>query len=862
MSIDKVDPKNMHKDTDHISEIYKFTQDFFQFFGAEVQKNGRKKIAPLNVTLSPQFASTFGYSTLELVFTPDEFAKATRPEDQTATIQTADQPQSRKPQVDDEIDASAADDIPTNVQADGPKHGVELVARGSRIFDQMLTYLDKRSALTMQRLPSNFTGGQELMAAIRPVNTSIAKLNMEEQRLNLYIYNWHVTYRADDKFEEMLTVAIDDSGTLYPLIGTVGETAKATETDPLHLDQLLSDGEPIEPEIDEDGTVKPPALPPMTELTRLAETSRKYAIYHADVRCVAHEVEVQQRLYRALNRLNNYYLQQIEEVYDSHDQSGEKRSTLEHDLQRKISEEVENHRLRVRVRLFSYAIIQVPIAVADLILTDGKKETAVRVRRNQYSGTIERPPCHACKKETTDVAIDRNGHVTCDECIKQCGTCLDILCADCGVEPCSVCQKENCDTCGKECWACGERACGDHISECPTCRDSVCHTCQSECAECGIRQCRSHLRVDSVLSIGEDEQTEEHALVCASCAVQCLGCSQYSVQIDTCEKSGQRFCKNCLEICHDCGTRAGPDYYIINPQDKEVYCRDCVTVCPMCDSLVAELTACQECGADCCASCSNQCQSCQAVVCADHTMRVGDCGHLFCTAHSKHCAIGSEPVCAICDAVCSICERPYCTHHAESCGLCRCAYCTDCVDDDIDLCHTCATIREDGKVVDLAAEPIAAHPDVAPFIYGYRWSMAANLHYTIYLGEGSFNTGALVLVQNEIDGPPPRNLAPKRQSQSQTGTGKKLFGSLVDRIIGGTDLDSIGENLRRALLNSDLLEDRPDLIARLRSEDDEPTEPVAPKEKALLPASTMSGEMSGPQVLVARKINALDLLWR
>lgn len=80
---------------------------------------------------------------------------------------------------------------------------------------------------------------------------------------------------------------------------------------------------------------------------------------------------------------------------------------------------------------------------------------------------------------------------------------------------------------------------------------------------------------------------------------------------------------------------------------------------------------------------------------------------------------------------------------------------------------------------------------------------------------------------------------------------------MVDKIIGDTDFDSIGENLKRALLKSGLLDDRPDLAARLQSDDPEPTapEPTAPE-------PTAPDENAGPQVLVARKINGLDLIWR
>src|SRR5690606_21083993 len=151
--------------------------------------------------------------------------------------------------------------------------------------------------------------------------------------------------------------------------------------------------------------------------------ARKYAIYHADLRCVNHETEILPRLYKTLNRLTTYYQQQIEEVYEAHDPTGEKRRVLETDLERKIAEEVENHRLRVHVQLFSYAVLQVPVAVAHLTLSDGKREATVQVLHNHYDGTLQRPRCAVCQTETAQVILDRNGHIICDRCLQQCGSC-------------------------------------------------------------------------------------------------------------------------------------------------------------------------------------------------------------------------------------------------------------------------------------------------------------------------------------------------------------------------------------------------------------------------------------------------------
>ncbi|MFN8490023.1 MAG: hypothetical protein U0350_20720 [Caldilineaceae bacterium] len=609
----------------------------------------------------------------------------------------------------------------------------DLVAHGSRIFDRMLAYLDRRSALTIQKLPSRFTSSQELLHAIRPVNASIAGLRMQEQVQYLFAFNWRITYRADDKREELYTVVMDESGSRVLQAGEPN-----APPDAFTFDSLLADAEAVALERNEEGHLLPPKLPALAQLTRLAESARKYAVYHADVRCVDHEAEILPRLHKSLNRLTTYYQQQIEEVYDAHDPTGEKRQVLETDLQRKLAEEVENHRLRVQVQLISYAALQVPVAIADMTLSDGKREAAIRVRRNRYNGALRRPTCYACGQETVQVALDRNGHVICDACIEQCATCQDILCERCGVAPCPVCGQENCETCGRTCWACGERACAEHISVCPTCSDEVCHACQLECACCGVRQCRSHLRVDHV---GSNEQVTE--FICASCAIRCPGCQQFSAHTGLCSASGQRFCTNCLVACGKCGKQVGIGFY--QTINDIPYCLACLEECPICHTLTPGIQKCHTCGATCCQACGEACAVCQKPFCVQHAHRVKNCEHVVCAEHKVECHICQSEACPVCDEKCGICEQYACQEHRATCKRCGRAYCRECVRLS-GLCDTCATIWREGERVDLMQEPCASEPNVAVLAPHYRWVRAQNQRYIIYIGQGMLMQHALVVL--------------------------------------------------------------------------------------------------------------------
>jgi hypothetical protein len=674
--------------------LYQFTSAFFTLFGAKVAGGGPPQAPTLDVELPPELTEHFGRPHLSLYF-------------------------------------HGAD----------PQLGQELVAHGSRTFDRMLALLEGRSAFTLLRLPTRIQGGEELLGALRPLNASIRDLRIAEQGLWHFVFHWRITYRADDKRQELYTVVVDDEGRRVPLAGE-GGAQEGAPGGALDLDELLAAGSPPPLEQNEEGHTLPPKLPPLRDLAGLAEAARRYAIYHADLRCVTHEAEILPRLHKALNRLIGYYQQQIEEVYDSHDPDGEKRRGLEADLNRKIAEEVENHRLHVTVELIGYVALERPAAVLEMTLTDGKVSAPLRVVQDRYSSELHRPPCHNCGTPLAAAAVDQSGHLICDNCIEQCATCREIVCTQCGIERCPVCGKQNCANCGRTCWACGGRACAEHISRCPLCGDEVCHACQVACAHCGVRQCRSHLYADSVT--GE--------LICPACAVRCPGCRQYTVELDVCAISGQRFCKSCLVTCADCGRTIGPGFYALSPIDRKPYCQGCQHECPTCGRVTPVAVACAVCGKEGCPGCRARCSVCGDPLCEEHGRRMAACEHVICEKHVGVCAIGGEAVCAACGRPCAICGRDHCAHHTRTCAQCYQEYCSECVRVN-GRCDTCATIGKEGAPAAFGAAPWLDDPDLRKLIAHYEWRELRNERYTVYLGEGAMFNAAIIVVEHTT-GPP------------------------------------------------------------------------------------------------------------
>lgn len=674
--------------------LFAFTCDYFAQLGATVVQGRSADNSQLDVLLPDELAAHFGRQRLDLSF-------------QRAELQS----------------------------------DRELVAYGSRVFDQMMALLDRQSAFTVLRVPARYRGGEALLTAVRPVNASVGRLHMQEQIRFLFGLTWRMTYRADDKRQEIYTIWLDEEGGRITQAGEQNATVEA-----LDLAQMMQDADWVASEHTVDGELPPPKLPPMTQLVRLAERARSLAVYHADVRCVAHEAEILPRLYKVLNRLTTYYQQQIDEVRDSSDPDGTRRRALEADLQRKLAEEVENHRLRVQVELIGYVALETPIAIAEMMLSNGRHEVTIRVQQDRYSGVMKRPACYVCGVQTAVVALDRNGHIPCEACTHVCSACRERVCATCGVEPCPICAAEMCADCGCTCWACGGRACAEHISVCPMCGDAVCHGCQVACAACGVRQCRSHLRADCVVELGGTGE-----LICAKCAVRCPGCQQFSAHTGVCDASGQRFCGNCLVTCRSCARRVGPGFYRRSSADAVPYCMACAVECPTCHSVATRLLACDVCDAVGCASCVARCVTCGRHVCAVHGIVMVGCVHVVCNRDLVDCALCEEIVCPACTAACAACGVRACARHTVVCSRCGQEYCISCLGVG-SVCKTCVSVEQYGRLVACEQLPWLDHPAAGPIASYYQWRVASNLRYDIYWGVGGLASIAVVVVQHGPDG--------------------------------------------------------------------------------------------------------------
>ncbi len=649
----KAKPARATAAPDH--SLHDLALDAFGLFGAKVKP---ARHGALHVTLTPELAEHFGKPDLQLVFSAAHVS---------------------------------------------PYH--DLMAYGSRSFDRLVGYITNHGSLIRRTLPDQYPdlALRGLPPGLTLVNCQTTRVTTRRSGRLLCQFNFHLSFRADDKREELFAVAIDETGQVVS-----------------DWSALLEQSQPA-PDAQE-----PPRL---DTLVTLAEEARRRAVYYADQQCATIEQEILPRLHKTLSRLVSYYEEQALEIQERSDEpwrAEEQRGELRADLQRKMAEEIENHRLRVTVTLFSMAQLEEPVWEHVLHLRQQPDSDTVRlpVARNLFTGVLEPPVCHVCDQPTLAVGLCANGHVTCADCLARCHACQRDLCLDCGLQGCSTCKELLCAGCAVVCHACGQWACAEHSGRCPVCQETTCFTCQDVCAGCGVRQCRGHLVADHLAAAH---------LLCSRCAVICPHCARPSAQTATCDYCGQVFCQACVQPCVACGRVYCLTHLVAAPLEGGSVCIRCLVTCPHCGTKAVTVAACATCGREGCRACLLACAECGTMVCDAHSQMCHLCYQTTCIWHSDRCLVDDQPVCSSHALTCPGCERTVCQQHQQTCGVCALDYCPDCMDDERRVCHTCQQL-EAAEPVNLHSEPIGSDADVAALADRYTWRSVSNRRYTIYHG--------------------------------------------------------------------------------------------------------------------------------
>jgi hypothetical protein len=333
----------------------------------------------------------------------------------------------------------------------------DLVAYGSRAFEEMLALLGGHGRLTSLRLPVLIDTEVETRAP-ESLGGACELLDRADAPERFYVFNFQLAFTCDERVERLFTVCLDLAGRERPdmltMLGEQGDSALTVD-----------------------------ALAPTERVEREAETR---AIAMAEAWVGPMEVQALNRLEALGERLVAYYEAQMREVPirrrrgQSDDEAvaeaEELRWQLRRELERKLRDETARHQMRVQVRRISLALLEVPGVRQIYQLTGSSGSREFEVWHDQHTGKVHYPACERCAERTGRYGVCLDGHLACAGCLTCCGSCGGAHC-HAELNACSTCGLLGCTACRTPC-ASGHVGCASHLSACSGCGQALCSQCE------------------------------------------------------------------------------------------------------------------------------------------------------------------------------------------------------------------------------------------------------------------------------------------------------------------------------------------------------------------------------------------------
>lgn len=405
-----------HAGADSPPDLFAFARDFFQTHNAgAVEADGR-----LHISLTEALAAHFGREHLVLAFNPHD-------------------------------------------------EGGELVAPGSRVFDQIATYLAGRGRMAALRRPASCFD-DPAPEALAGLLTTAAPADAPRR---FVLYDFLLAFLTDERAERLWTIALDDRGRPAPAALAWAATAE---------DAGATTAGALDPQTSRHGA----EIAARSEAERVGKSI---------------EAAASTRLARICARLTEYYEALIEEVpvrrrKGRPEEAGlaeadTERSALAADLARRLGEEARRHQLRIQVRLLGQATLEAPGRRHTWRLAAGPRAEdrarIVEAWQDLATGAVSWPACDRCGDATHRFGLCTDGHLACATCLAWCNACGQAHCSA-ELTACDACGTQGCARCLGPCAGAGRsphRVCRTHLAGCACCGIAYCDGCRPACPRPG-----------------------------------------------------------------------------------------------------------------------------------------------------------------------------------------------------------------------------------------------------------------------------------------------------------------------------------------------------------------------------------------
>jgi hypothetical protein len=372
----------------------------------------------------------------------------------------------------------------------------ELVTHGGYVLNTIHSFLQNRGVKVVSLLKERFhPNNDSLLEQLTVENGTIREVTTRKAKTVDVLFNFKCTFLSDEKSERLVGVGVDERGGVFD----VGDYYTPEAFD--DLESLPHKGR--------------------IQLTRRQLEGRfREALRFVSEGAQAHGREllndILKRLHRNVSRLKGYYGAQVEELHRNQPTYEEKRLSIEREYEHKLREEIDNHKLRIVLKLISYQIVErSEIEVSwHALHRRGHPRFDHQSLFDCYTGILDHGYCPSCQRVLEQIVLTDDDRIGCHHCVFRCKTCRSVYSEAQGGSLCAVCGDRSCSQCRERCEQCGAEVCLLHSGVCDVGGEALCSNCLKACIDCGRRLCSDH----AFVCAGTGQvMCFEHRVICPRC---------------------------------------------------------------------------------------------------------------------------------------------------------------------------------------------------------------------------------------------------------------------------------------------------------------------------------------------------------
>ncbi len=367
----------------------------------------------------------------------------------------------------------------------------ELITKSSYLVKAISNFLENSGKTTLLKINFNINPEEEVKKYLKFGNCSLGRVSKKNKNKSMTRFTFQTNFQYLNKRDTLINHLFVYDNKVFEIDLSKYEVIEGNKRE-IEIKGLEKDYETAKTEI------KKIISPKVNELGIYLKEKLQKEIERINEHYNQRRYEGQESIVSALEKIQNLKkqkeknpgdktidekLKRLEKII----QCAKEKNNIGEVNQREeidIRNEKNKHNLSINNKLINTSVIYYPVFVFDLFLKHGKGGRMTEFELDPLIKEFSYFSCENCKENLDKLNICLSGHLSCENCLKKCGSCGNNLCEKCVVKKCNVCGKEICKNCSATCFSCNKNICKSHLKKEGISGKMFCPNCLKKCPRC------------------------------------------------------------------------------------------------------------------------------------------------------------------------------------------------------------------------------------------------------------------------------------------------------------------------------------------------------------------------------------------